>query len=84
MRSKFLPVAAMTMKTAARVSGTAAATTMPTRQPMLTKHTTITTSSAAKNLIMNSSTAALILTAWSVTLVSPMPSGMSALISFTS
>src|SRR5438093_6593599 len=31
MRSKSLPVAAMTMNTAAKVRGTAAATTMPTR-----------------------------------------------------
>ena len=29
---------------------------VPTRQPMLTKHTTITTSRATKNLIINSST----------------------------
>lgn len=63
MRSKFLPVAAITMNTAASVSGTAAATTTPTRQPMLTKHTSITTSSAAKNFIMNSSTDALMFTA---------------------
>ncbi|VGP63803.1 hypothetical protein SB00610_03088 [Klebsiella quasipneumoniae subsp. similipneumoniae] len=62
MRSKFLPVAAITTNTTARVSGTAAATTTPTRQPMLTKHTAITTNRATKNLIMNSSTAALIFT----------------------
>src|SRR5437773_4732706 len=35
IRSKSLPVAAMTTNTAASVSGTAAATTMPTRHPML-------------------------------------------------
>ena len=63
MRSKFLPVAAMMTNTAASVSGTAAATTMPTRQPMLRKHTTITTSKATKNLTMNSSTAELMFTA---------------------
>ena len=68
----------MTTNTAASVSGTAAATTMPTRQPMLTKHTSITTPSATKNLTMNSSTEALMLTAWSVTLFRPMPSGISA------
>ena len=62
MRSKFLPVAAITTNTTARVKGTAAATTTPTRHPMLTKHTAITTSRATKNLIMNSSTAALIFT----------------------
>ena len=63
MRSKFLPVASITTKTIASVSGTAAATTRPARQPMLTKLTSMTTSSAAKNLTMNSSTAALMLTA---------------------
>ncbi|MNV74066.1 hypothetical protein D3C71_1672560 [compost metagenome] len=63
MRSKFLPVAAMMTKTAASVRGTAAATTMPTRQPMLMKQTSITTSSATKNLTMNSSTAELMFTA---------------------
>src|SRR5947199_8663316 len=56
IRSKFLPVAAMTMNTAARVKGTAAATTMPTRHPMLRKLTSMTTPRAAKNLTMNSST----------------------------
>src|SRR5882762_4821861 len=56
MRSKSLPVAAITMNTAASVSGTAAATTMPTRHPMLRKHTSITTPKATKNLTMNSST----------------------------
>ena len=84
MRSKFLPVAAITMNTAASVSGTAAATTIPTRQPMLTKHTSITTSRATKNLIMNSSTDALMLSAWSVTLVKVMPSGIDALMAPTS
>ncbi|MNZ55520.1 hypothetical protein D3C78_734490 [compost metagenome] len=63
MRSKFLPVAAMTTKTIAKVNGTATATTTPTRQPMLTKLTSMTTSSATKNLTMNSSTEALMLTA---------------------
>ena len=62
IRSKFLPVAAMTMNTAARVRGTAAATTMPTRHPMLRKLTSITTPSATKNLTMNSSTDSRILT----------------------
>ncbi|MNT42211.1 hypothetical protein D3C72_1786130 [compost metagenome] len=62
MRSKFLPVAAMTTNTAASVSGTAAATTMPTRHPMLRKQTTRTTRRATKNLTMNSSTDELMLT----------------------
>ena len=74
----------MITNTAASVNGTAAATTTPTRQPMLTKHTTSTTTSAAKNLSMNSSTEALMLSDWSVTLVSPMPSGISALMAPTS
>ncbi|MNF08509.1 hypothetical protein D3C80_2089490 [compost metagenome] len=51
---------------------------------MLIKLTSMTTSSATKNLIMNSSTEALILTAWSVTLLRLMPSGSSALIALTS
>ncbi|POM18123.1 hypothetical protein CSX04_06425 [Burkholderia cepacia] len=84
MRSKLLPVAAITTKTPASVSGTAADTTMPTRHPMLAKLTTITTSSATKNLTMNSSTAEWILTAWSVTFVRLMPSGIPALIDATS
>ena len=67
MRSKSRPVATMTTNTAASVSGTAAATTMPTRHPMLSKLTSITTPSAAKNLTMNSSTA-VAMTDWSVTL----------------
>ncbi|MNT36172.1 hypothetical protein D3C72_1722390 [compost metagenome] len=84
MRSKFLPVASITAKTTASVSGTAAATTTPTRQPMLTKLTSITTSTAAKNLTMNSSTAEPMLTAWSVTLLRLMPSACPALIALTS
>ena len=63
MRSKSLPVADIRMNTAASVSGTAAATTMPTRHPMLRKQTSITTPSATKNLTMNSSTAARMFTA---------------------
>ncbi|MNT80095.1 hypothetical protein D3C72_2195130 [compost metagenome] len=74
----------MMTNTAARVRGTAAATTTPTRHPMLIKHTSITTSSATKNLTMNSSTAALMLTAWSVTLARLTPSGNAALILPTS
>jgi hypothetical protein len=62
MRSKSLPVAAMTMNTAAKVRGTAAATTMPTRHPMLRKLTSITTPRATRNLTMNSSTAERMLT----------------------
>lgn len=54
MRSKSRPVASMITKTLARVSGTAAATTNPTRQPMLTKLTAITTNSATRNFTMNS------------------------------
>ena len=84
MRSKSLPVAAMTMNTAAKVRGTAAATTMPTRHPMLRKLTSITTPRATKNLTMNSSTAARMLTDWSVTLDRLMPSGISALIAAAS
>ncbi|MNQ79694.1 hypothetical protein D3C85_946460 [compost metagenome] len=84
MRSKFFPEAAMITNTAASVSGTAAATTTPTRQPMLTKQTSITTSRATKNFTMNSSTAELMLTAWSVTLLRLMPSGKASLIRATS
>ena len=84
IRSKSLPVAAMTTNTAASVSGTAAATTMPTRHPMLRKHTSITTPRAAKNLTMNSSTAERMLTDWSVTFDTLMPSGISALIAAAS
>ncbi|MNP76123.1 hypothetical protein D3C76_1733050 [compost metagenome] len=71
-----MPVAAITTKTIASVSGTAAATTTPTRQPILRKQTSITTSSATKNLIMNSSTAELMFTDWSVTFASVIPNGM--------
>ncbi|MNN11755.1 hypothetical protein D3C81_1247250 [compost metagenome] len=63
IRSKFLPVAAITTNTIASVNGTAAATTTPTRQPMLRKQTSITTSRATKNLIMNSSTEDVMFTA---------------------
>src|SRR5688572_15250362 len=75
IRSKSLPVAAMTTNTAASVRGTAAATTMPTRHPMLRKDTSITTPRAKKNLTMNSSTAVRMLTDWSVTLERLVPSG---------
>ena len=54
MRSKSLPVRSMMTNTVARVSGTAAATTIPTRNPRVTRLTTMTTASAAMNLIMNS------------------------------
>ncbi|MCY1380940.1 hypothetical protein D9M69_688030 [compost metagenome] len=63
IRSKFLPVANIATKTIANVRGTAIATTSPTRHPMLIKLTNITTSNAAKNLIMNSFTDELIFTA---------------------
>ena len=63
IRSKFLPVAAMTTNTLASVRGTAAATTMPTRHPMLTKLTSRTTPRATKNFNMNSSTAERMFTA---------------------
>ncbi|MNL68954.1 hypothetical protein D3C87_1937560 [compost metagenome] len=62
IRSKFFPVAAITTNTTANVNGTAAATTTPTRQPMLRKQTSITTSSATKNLTINSPTAESIFT----------------------
>ena len=57
IRSNARPVSSMMTKTTASVSGTAAATTMPTRQPRLTRLTTMTTPRATKNLSMNSSTA---------------------------
>ena len=75
MRSKNRPVSSMMRNTTASVSGTAAATTMPTRQPRLSRLTSSTTPSAIANFIMNSSTAAVMLTAWSLTLASVMPSG---------
>ena len=55
MRSKSRWVAIMMTNTAASVSGTAAATTMPTRQPRLARLTIITTARATKNFSMNSS-----------------------------
>ena len=75
MRSKNRPVSSMMRNTTASVSGTAAATTMPTRQPRLSRLTSSTTPSAIANFIMNSSTAEVMLTAWSVTLSSVIPSG---------
>ena len=74
-RSKTRPVSSMITKTTAKVRGTAAATTTPTRQPRLSRLTTSTTPRATKNLSMNSSTASVMLTAWSVTLLKVMPSG---------
>ncbi len=84
MRSKSRPVAIMMTSTAARVSGTAAATTMPTRQPRLSRLTAITTARATKNLSMNSSTDSAMFTAWSVTLVKLMPSGIAPAIACAS
>ena len=63
MRSNTRSVLSMMTNTIASVSGTAAATTIPTRQPRLTMLTSSTTPSATKNLSMNSSTAELIFTA---------------------
>ena len=51
MRSKSSPVTCMTTKTAASVSGTASATTTPTRKPKVSRLTTMTTARAAKNLM---------------------------------
>jgi hypothetical protein len=59
MRSSARSVINMMTNTMARVSGTAAATTIPTRQPKLMRLTIITTLSATKNLSMNSSIASL-------------------------
>ncbi len=65
MRSKKRPVSSMMRKTTASVSGTAAATTMPTRQPRLSRLTSSTTPSAMTNLSMNSSMESVMFTAWS-------------------
>ena len=69
IRSNTRSVLSMITKTGASVNGTAAATTIPTRQPRLIRLTIRTTAKAAKNLIMNSSTASLTMTAWSLILV---------------
>ena len=51
----------MMTSTVASVSGTAAATTIPTRHPKLIRHTIITTPKATMNFTMNSPTASLML-----------------------
>src|SRR5260370_25740878 len=51
IRSRLMPANCIATSVADSVSGTAAATTMPTRQPRLSSLTTITTTSATKNLI---------------------------------
>ena len=77
MRSKSRPVTIITTNTAESVSGTASATTMPTRKPSATRLTTITTESAVKNFTMNSWMASSMTFAWSVILVKVMPVGSS-------
>ena len=69
---------------ARELSGTAAATTMPTRQPRLIRHTIMMTPRATKNLSMNSSTASRMLTAWSTTFVNRTPAGSACAICFSS
>src|SRR5256885_517337 len=69
IRSKTRPVRSMTTNPAASVNGTAAATTMPTRQPRLMRLTIMITARATKNLSMNSPTASPMFTAWSTTFV---------------
>ena len=56
--SKSIPTSSMMTNTAASVRGTAAATTIPTRNPSVARLTIITTPSATANLTMNSLIAA--------------------------
>ncbi len=61
--------------TIASVSGTDSATTIPVRQPSVTKATTNTTVNAQKNLMRKVFTASRILALWSSTCVSRAPAG---------
>ncbi|MNQ94120.1 hypothetical protein D3C85_1096210 [compost metagenome] len=79
MRSNSRPVISMITKTIDRVSGTAAATTRPTRKPRAIRLISMTTARATKNLSMNSSTARRMFLAWSETFSTLTPSGNSAL-----
>ena len=54
MRSKSRPVAIIKRNTTDSVSGTAAATTMPTRRPSERRLMATTTARAVKNFVMNS------------------------------
>ncbi|MCY1412497.1 hypothetical protein D9M71_279070 [compost metagenome] len=78
MRSNSRPVISMITNTIDRVSGTAAATTRPTRKPRASRLISITTPRATKNLSMNSFTARRIFSAWSDTLSNFTPRGSSA------
>eukprot|EP00659_Diplonema_papillatum_P005108 gene5107-biopygen5034 len=77
-RSNSRPVISMITNTIDKVSGTAAATTSPTRNPRASRLMTITTARATKNFSMNSLTARLMFFAWSETLAKLTPSGRSA------
>jgi hypothetical protein len=74
----------MMTRTIASVSGTAAATTMPPRQPSAIRLTIMTIASASRNVRMNWSTAWVMFTDWSVTCVNDIPSGSSEPIAWTS
>ena len=78
MRSSSRPVIIMIAITVASVSGTAAATTRPTRQPSVSRLTPSTMARATKNFTMNSSIASSMTAAWLMTLVSVTPTGSPA------
>ena len=72
-RSRFQPVASIMIATAPSTSGTDIATTMPARQPRLTKLTTSTIASASSSERSNSQMASLTVVGWSATRSSSTP-----------
>ena len=77
MRSRFQPIASITTATAPSTSGTEAATTMPVRQPRLTRLTASTMTSASSSERSNSHTASFTTSGWSATRSSSTPYGSS-------
>ena len=78
MRSRFQPMAAITIATRASTSGTEAATTMPVRTPRKRKHTASTMASASRKVRSNSHTDSSTIRGWSATLSTTTPTGSAA------
>ena len=78
MRSRFQPIASITMATAPSTSGTESPTTMPVRQPRLSRLTASTMASASSSERSNSQSDSLTVVGWSATRSSSTPYGSSA------
>ena len=78
MRSRFQPIASITSATTPSTIGTESPTTMPVRQPRLSRLTASTIASASSSERSNSQIDSLTTVGWSATRSSSTPYGSSA------